>query len=119
MTDYVRVLRNEFEAGENSFLIQLRPNMIWDRDAFSRLVSAMEDCCRESADLPTMERWMAQGFWYVPNFIRVWTTHPEFPRPHPADYYERAYRRLDDLAHWFFFGHSGDGWCPVGPAQVD
>jgi hypothetical protein len=53
-----------------------------------------------------LDRWMAEGFWYVPSFVRDWTTHPNFPRIHNAEYYQKAYQRLDDLAYWFFFGES-------------
>ena len=117
MDNYLLVLRNEFEAGEGSFLIQLRPHLEWNKASFSRLVAAMQKCCQEYSDADSLDRWMAQGFWYVPWFVRDWTTHESFPRIHAAGYYDKAYQRLDDLAYWFFFGESpyekGTGFEPL------
>jgi hypothetical protein len=110
-------LKNEFEAGTASFLIRLRSDLEWDKEAFSRLISAMQKCCELQDESETVERWLAQGFWYIPAFVRNWTTHPDFPRPHPKSYYEQAYERPDDLAFWFFFGGSpylpGKGFEPL------
>ena len=61
-------------------------------------------CCQEYSESDSLERWMAEGFWFLPSFIREWTTHSSFPRVHEAEYYQRAYERLDDLAYWFFIG---------------
>lgn len=44
MDSYLEVLRSEFEAGEDSFLLNLR-GMDWNKSAFIRLVTAMENCC--------------------------------------------------------------------------
>lgn len=115
----LQVLRNEFEAGDGSFLITIRPNMIWDVQAFDRLSKAMEDYCRAHDGSQTLERWVAEGFWYVPGFVRNWTTHPEFPRPLAAICYDIAYRRLDDLADWYFLGSNPypdrHVWEPIRP----
>ncbi len=100
------VLRSEFEAHDGSFLIQLRPRLTWDKAAFSRLIAVMEQCCRDYADNDLLDRWIAQGFWYIPTFVKAWTTHPNFPREHEQAYYDAAYRRLDDLAYWYFWGQS-------------
>jgi hypothetical protein len=117
MDDYLLVLRNEFEAGEGSFLIQLRPHLVWDQTSFTRLILAMQRCCEEFSGAENLDRWMAQGFWYVPSAVRDWTMHENFPRLHPPDYYDKAYRRLDDLAYWFFLGESpyvnGTGFEPM------
>ena len=99
-------LRDEFEAADGSFLIQLRPALEWDKAAFTRLTTAMRSCCERTHRDDTLPRWIAQGFWYVPTFVRDWTTHPNFPQVHAPEYYEQAYRRLDDLAYWYFFGES-------------
>ena len=42
MDDYLAILRREFEADEGSFLLRLRVEAEWDREAFSRLVGVME-----------------------------------------------------------------------------
>lgn len=104
--DYLFVLRNEFEAGDGSFLTHLRPNFEWDKASFTRLITAMQKCCEKYSAEDTLDRWMVSGFWYVPAFVRDWTTHQNFPRIHAPEYYEKAYRRLDDLACWFFVGES-------------
>ncbi len=60
---------------------------------------------------------MAVGFWYIPSFVRDWTTHEHFPRVDLPEYYEKAYQRLEMLAYWFFFGESpylaGKGFEPM------
>jgi hypothetical protein len=106
MENFMVVLKNEFEAGEGSFLIKLRPNLEWDKAAFNRLSSAMKLCSESKSSEQRLDRWVAFGFWYVPRFTRDWATHPNFPRVHAADYYERAFARFDDLAYWYFMGQS-------------
>jgi hypothetical protein len=106
MEDFMTILKNEFDAGEGSFLIKLRPNLEWDKAAFNRLTSAMKLCAESKSSDPKLERWVAEGFWFVPRFVREWATHPNFQKVHAADYYERAFTRLDDLAYWYFMGRS-------------
>ncbi len=117
MDDYLTVLQNEFEAGEGSFLIQIRPDLNWDKTSFTRLISAMQTHCEHSGHLEKLDRWIAQGFWYIPDFVRTWTTHPNFPRVHTQEYYDQAYERLDNLAYWYFFAESpyvdGAGFEPL------
>jgi len=100
------ILRNEFDAGDGSFLIKWRPNLEWDKAVFNRLISAMNLCAENNASDSKLERWVAKGFWFVPRFVREWATHPNFQKVHAADYYEKALTRLDDLAYWYFMGQS-------------
>ncbi|HEU5377497.1 MAG TPA: hypothetical protein VFV38_18905 [Ktedonobacteraceae bacterium] len=44
---YLTILAHEFRAGEGSFLLRLRNEMYWDKDAFHRLTEAMRTCCRD------------------------------------------------------------------------
>jgi hypothetical protein len=44
---YLTILAREFRAGEGSFLLRLRNEMDWDKDAFRRLTEAMRACCRD------------------------------------------------------------------------
>ncbi len=106
METFITILKNEFAAGEGSFLIKLRPNLEWDKAAFNRLTSAMKLCAESKSSDTKLERWVAEGFWFVPRFVREWATHPNFPKVHAADYYEKAFSRLDDLAYWYFMGQS-------------
>ena len=102
MDDWLSVLRNEFEAGEGSLLIKIRGDLAWDVDAYNRLVTAMEACCRAKSGDEQTERWIADGFWYMSWFVRDWTSHPNFPRRRPDEYYEAANVYLFNLAFWFF-----------------
>src|SRR2546425_3706735 len=54
MEDFMTILKNEFDAGEGSFLIKLRPNLEWDKDAFNRLVNAMKLCAESKANEPKL-----------------------------------------------------------------
>ena len=54
-------LRHEFEAADGSFLIQLRCGMAWDREAFARLVAAMEGCAAAHEGRESIARWVADG----------------------------------------------------------
>ena len=104
--NYLVILKNEFDAEDNSFLIQLRCDFRWDRIAFSRLVDSMKACCENNAESGNLERWLAAGFWYLQDFVKEHTSHQDFYKPYSQNYYEWAYKRLDDLAYWFFLGES-------------
>lgn len=110
-------LQNEFSAGDDSFLIQLRIDLHWDRTAFNRLTDAMLRHCRAQTSEEKVSLWIAQGFWYLSTWVRDWTTHPDFPRPEPPEYYERAYSRLYELADVYFAGDgawlNGTGFDPL------
>ena len=103
---YLAVLKREFTGADGSFLIQLRPNLTWDKEAFSKLVAAMEASCKACEGRDKLDRWQAEGFWFMSWFVKDWTAHENFPRPQPQEYYENALERLNDLAYWFFFGYS-------------
>jgi hypothetical protein len=117
MNDDLDSLRREFDAGDGSFLLRVRTELVWDRAAFSRLALAMEACCERFAERSSLDRWLAEGFWYVSTFVKDWTTHPSFPRVEPEEYYIECYERLDQLAFWFFTGESpyeeGRGFEPL------
>ncbi len=110
MATYRETLQREFSAQPGTFLSKLRPGFEWDQEAFSRLLEAMQTCCEEQERTPELERWLAEGFWYVSWYVKQWTTHERFPRPYPQEYYDKAYQRLLLLASWFFTGESP--WLP-------
>jgi len=58
---------------------------------------------KEDTMLP---RWLAEGFWYISDFVEDWTSHPawEKDRSREPDYFRKAYYRLHGLASWFFSG---------------
>jgi hypothetical protein len=99
------ILRCEFDAEEGSFLMQARIRLKWDWDAFRRLTSAMYDVADEVKGQPSIETWIAQGFWFCDTWIRDHTGHHDFPRP-PEEAYRDALALLDDLAYFLFMGES-------------
>jgi len=113
----IELLRNEFESGDGSFLIQIRCDKEWDKVAFSRLVDGMHSYVSQPNPDSKIERWIAHAFWFLDHFVRDWTQHPCFPRKYEAEYYASAYERLHDLAYWFFYGESpfqgGHGFEPL------
>ncbi|MFB6393566.1 hypothetical protein [Polymorphospora lycopeni] len=104
MDDTLIVLRREFEAAEGSFLARLRSDLVWDRVAFSRLERAMRVACGQYEGHDGLPRWVAEGFYEVSHVVAEWTAHPNFPRPHPAHYYQDCLERIRELADWFFRG---------------
>lgn len=102
--DVAAVLPEEFEAVADSFLLRLRVDLVWDRAAFSRLEQAMRLVCEQYEGREDLPRRMADGFYEVSHFVAEWTSHPNFPRPEPAQYYQDCLERLRDLADWFFRG---------------
>jgi hypothetical protein len=104
--DDLELLQQEFDAEENSFLLQLRCDLHWDREAFSRLEQAMRRVCARQETRDQLDRWLVEGYWYLAEFVPGHTSHPNFPRPEPIEYYEAAIQRLQDLQNWFVSGRS-------------
>jgi hypothetical protein len=117
MENYIKELEFQFSAQEGSFLLQLRCQDEWDKQSFTRLVTAMKECCEAHEDAEKIDRWLADGFWYLSTYVRGHTMHPDFPRIHPQEYYEKAFQQLDRLALWFFAGSTPDmersGFMPL------
>lgn len=104
--DDIELLRCEFAAEEGSFLSQLRSDLHWDRQAFSRLEQAMRRVCASLENRDQLDRWLVEGYWVLADFVPGHTSHPNFPRPEPSEYYEAALERLRDLQDWFVTGRS-------------
>ena len=53
-----------------------------------------------------LPRWLAEGFWYVSTFVPAYTSQPVWQgqRTREPAYFDKAYRRLEGLASWFFTG---------------
>ena len=116
---HAAALRREFEAGEGSFLLALRGDLHWSRQGFLRLVGAMQAYVEANPERETLERWIAEGFWYVGWFVREWSSHPNFPQDYEAGYYQRAYQRLFDLAFWLFSGNCPNASGTLPPFGAD
>lgn len=104
--DDLELLRHEFNAGDSSFLVQLRVDLHWDRRAFGRLEQAMRRVCAQQEPHEQLDRWLVEGYWYLSDFVPDHISHPDFPRDEPAEYYQAAVRRLWDLQNWFATGRS-------------
>lgn len=105
--DDIELLRREFSAAEGSFLLQLRTEFYWDRTAFSRLEKAMRWVCAAYESRSQLDRWLVEGYWYFSDFVPGMTSHPDFPKPEPAEYYQAAVKRLWDLQKWYVNGRPG------------
>ena len=107
MADSSSSLKSQFDGDDGSFLIRLRCENTWDRDAFDRLVHAMKACCISSADSDTLDRWIADGFWDAEHSARDWISQSDSVTD---PYYQSAIELLHELAYWYFRGES-----PAGP----
>ena len=99
------ILKREFDAEDGSFLIRARSELTWDGAAFRRLTSAMFDVASEDRGKPSIETWIASGFWFIDTWIGDWTGHPHFPRPPEAEHGE-AIQLIHDLCFYLFIGES-------------
>jgi hypothetical protein len=80
--------------------------MRWDDESFDRLTTAMIQCCREVAGHEQVERWIAEGFWFLSWFPQHWTSHDSWQPRTPGDAIEVGTGLLADLAWWFFVGQA-------------
>ncbi|WP_051572362.1 hypothetical protein [Cryptosporangium arvum] len=85
-------------------MLKLYADREWDRAGFGDMERAMRAVCAVYADRGHLDRWLAEGFYYVSTWVPVHTAHVDFPRPEPASYYEACTTRLQELAAWFFHG---------------
>jgi hypothetical protein len=106
MDEALSTLRNEFDARDGSFLSLLRIDLVWSDAAFTRLTGAMQTYLASDREKENLERWVAEGFWYLSHFVKDWTSNASFPKEFSTAYYESAFERLYDLAHWLFVGES-------------
>lgn len=106
MDDELDVLREEFAAEPDSFLLRMRVDLTWDKESFTRLERAMRRACERFEECEELPRWVVAGFWYCADAIPSFTAHTSFPRPEPRSYYDKAVRRLWDLQYWLVNGES-------------
>jgi len=97
-------IHSEFNAEKGTFLLKLRCELEWDKAAFARLLAAMLEVALKHNEDDEIPKWLAQGFWYLNEFIPDWSSHPDFHREFSDDYYDRAYEVVRDLADMFFMG---------------
>jgi hypothetical protein len=105
-------LRAEQQAEAGTFTHQMRHDLRWDAEAFTRLETAMHAACSALDGQTRIDRWVGEGFWCWTAVIPELTVHPHFSSPE-AHYLRRCLARLRDLGSWFFNGTS-----PYGPDHV-
>jgi hypothetical protein len=106
MPSYRDILKKEFSAQDGSFLLRLHVWNDWDRHAFTRVTTAMCECCETQEGQETIERWLADGFWTVYGEV-IGCVERNYPRPAPRpDYFKKAVARVHELAYWYFSGTS-------------
>jgi len=98
-------LQCEHETAKGAFLLQLRGKCEWDWNAFRRLTSAMYDVAEEVKEQPSIERWIAEGFWYCDSEITGIASHSNFSR-FPEDAYRDGVELIHSLASLLFSGQN-------------
>jgi hypothetical protein len=106
MDKIYKFVEKEFNGEDDSFLIKLRIALFWDKKKFFILLTAMKVICEDQEKNDKLNRKLAEGFWYLSNFIESWTSHKNFPKNYPSKYYELAYELIFLLSDWFFTGKS-------------
>jgi len=99
-SDWRSVLKYEFEGGEGSFMLQIRCGPGWDKEAYLRLFNAMLECCKAHDGQTHIERWIAEGFWWLDFYPRYNLERSE----NKTDYYANAVTNFNHLAFWLFAG---------------
>lgn len=100
--DLLERLNQAFTGFDESFLSEFRHEFIWNQAKFNQLIRDMQQICENRSGQELIERWLADGFWYLPNFVKSWSAHPEFPKANLPANFQLMCELLEDLAHWFF-----------------
>ena len=103
--NHEKELKSQFDADSKSFLLIVRCELRWDKEAFRRLTSSMYHVATKYQGAHNLPTWIANGFWYCDIWIREWTGHDNFPRPE-NEYYQESLELLRDLAYYLFMGES-------------
>ncbi|CAM1372912.1 hypothetical protein [Tenacibaculum xiamenense] len=99
-------LIDELNAEEGSFLLELRTELNWNHNAFLNLLIKLSEECKKITKKSKLNRNIAEGVWYISYFIQDWSSHTNFPKKFPKEYYIKAYELIHDLASYYFSGHS-------------
>jgi hypothetical protein len=99
-------LKDELNAENGSFLLELRTNLNWNHNSFINLLSELNNECKRTKNDLNLSRDIASGIWYISDFIKSWSEHKNFPKQYSAEYYEKAYELINDLAYSYFMSES-------------
>lgn len=95
-------LKDELNAENGSFLLELRSELNWNHNAFMNLLTELFAEYKRTKANPELSRDIASGIWYISNFIENWTEHEDFPKIYSNKYYEMAYELIYDFAYAYF-----------------
>jgi hypothetical protein len=106
MTEGWSAIKNELEAGEDSFLDGVFAGS-WDHARFVRLAALARECCVAHEGAKTLERYLADGFHFLDTGL-AGSLSPAIHGTLPKDYLEGAMEHLMMLTSWLFSGE-----CPL------
>jgi hypothetical protein len=95
-------LSDELNAEDGSFLLELRTDLSWNHNSFINLLKEINRECKRTKYDSELSREIASGIWYISDFIKSWTEHENFPKERPAEYYEKSFELINDLAYSYF-----------------
>ena len=99
-------LKDELNAENGSFLLELRTDLNWNHNSFINLLTEINNECKRTKENPNLPRDIASGIWHISDFIKSWTEHQNFPKKYSAEYYEKSYGLITDLAYSYFMSES-------------
>lgn len=99
-------LKDELNAEDGSFLLELRTNLIWNHNSFINLLTEINREYKRTKEDSKLSREIASGIWYISDLIKSWTEHENFPKKHSAEYYEKSFELINDLAYSYFMSES-------------
>ena len=99
-------LKEELNATDGSFLLELRTQFRWNHNAFINLLNKINEECKRTKGESSLDREVASGIWYSIDFIKDWVNHENFPKVYSTEYYETAFELLKDLGYYYFMAES-------------
>lgn len=99
-------IKDELNAEEGSFLLELRTDLNWNHSSFVNLLTELNNECKRTKGNPNLSREIASGIWFISDFIKNWTEHKNFPKIYPQEYYAKSYELITDLANTYFMTES-------------
>lgn len=99
-------LKDELNAENGSFILELRTELKWNHNSFINLLTKINSECKRTKESSSLPRDIAGRIWYISEFIKSWTEHKSFPKEYTAEYYEKAHGFIYDLAYSYFMAES-------------
>ncbi|WMI68193.1 hypothetical protein [Mangrovimonas sp. YM274] len=99
-------LKDELNAEDGSFLLELRTDLNWNHDSFINLLTELNTECKRTKENLNLSRDIASGIWHISDFIKNWTEHNNFPKKYSDEYYNKAYELINDLTYSYFMAES-------------